>query len=81
MCTKKDLLGIKGITEQKVEKLLEAAVKLESSGFTTGFEVMQRRKNIIRIMSGSRKLDELLGGGFESMAITELFGEFRTGKT
>ena len=26
-------------------------------------------------------MDELLGGGFETGSITEIFGEFRTGKT
>jgi len=36
---------------------------------------------LIRVTTGSKKLDELLGGGIESMAITEVFGEFRTGKT
>ena len=30
---------------------------------------------------GSQEFDKLLGGGIESMAITEAFGEFRTGKT
>ena len=30
---------------------------------------------------GSRELDVLLGGGIETGSITELFGEFRTGKT
>ena len=29
----------------------------------------------------SEPLNKLLGGGLESMAITEVFGEFRTGKT
>ncbi len=33
------------------------------------------------ISTGSKNLDELLGGGIETGAITELFGEFRTGKT
>jgi len=31
--------------------------------------------------TGSQELNKLLGGGLESMAITEVFGEFRTGKT
>ncbi|KAG8342693.1 meiotic recombination protein DMC1 [Trypanosoma vivax] len=31
--------------------------------------------------TGSAALDQLLGGGVESMSITEAFGEFRTGKT
>ena len=33
------------------------------------------------VSTGSAKLDELLGGGFESGSLTEIYGEFRTGKT
>ena len=43
--------------------------------------ILEKRKNLIKITTGSEKLNELLGGGVESLAITELFGEFRTGKT
>lgn len=33
------------------------------------------------ITTGSKELDKLMGGGLETMSITEVFGEFRTGKT
>jgi hypothetical protein len=39
---------------------------------------MMRRKQVIRISTGSKNLDALLGGGIETMSITEAFGEFRT---
>lgn len=42
---------------------------------------MNKREKIRRITTGSKKLDALLQGGVESMSITEVFGEFRTGKT
>ena len=42
--------------------------------------MLVKRKNVVRITSGSDTLDTLLGGGFESCSITEVFGEFRTGK-
>lgn len=42
---------------------------------------MNKREKILRISTGSQNLDKLLLGGVESMAITEVFGEFRTGKT
>ena len=32
-----------------------------------------------QITTGSKELDKLLNGGFETGSITELFGEFRTG--
>lgn len=36
---------------------------------------------VIIFNAGSSELDKLLGGGIETGSVTELFGEFRTGKT
>lgn len=79
--TKKDLGLIKGISEQKVEKLQEAAFKMTQMGFTTATEVHQQRQDICFLTTGAKELDGLLGGGMETGSITEIFGEFRTGKT
>ena len=81
MAPKKELLNIKGITDAKLEKILDAAQKLEILGFQKGSDVLIRRKSLIRLTTGSNELNKLLGGGVESQAITEMFGEFRTGKT
>lgn len=35
----------------------------------------------MQLTTGSKELDKLLGGGIETGSITEIFGEFRTGKT
>eukprot|EP00486_Rosalina_sp_Unknown_P015460 CAMPEP_0201595610 /NCGR_PEP_ID=MMETSP0190_2-20130828/192558_1 /ASSEMBLY_ACC=CAM_ASM_000263 /TAXON_ID=37353 /ORGANISM="Rosalina sp." /LENGTH=350 /DNA_ID=CAMNT_0048055659 /DNA_START=174 /DNA_END=1226 /DNA_ORIENTATION=+ len=80
---KKQLTEIKGISDQKVEKIQEAAYKLLSTNMTfcTASDYYQKRSEIIKITTGSTKLDELLGGGIETGSITEIFGEFRTGKT
>lgn len=58
-----------------------AAIKLIPMGFTTASEFHKQRQDIIQITTGSQELDKLLGGGIETGSITELFGEFRTGKT
>lgn len=50
-------------------------------GFTTATEFHQKRSEIILLTTGSKELDKLLGGGIETGSITEVFGEFRTGKT
>uniref|UniRef100_A0A7N6B0H2 Meiotic recombination protein n=1 Tax=Anabas testudineus TaxID=64144 RepID=A0A7N6B0H2_ANATE len=81
MTTRKALSNIKGLSEAKVEKIKEAAGKMLNVGFQTAFEYSARRKQVFHITSGSQEFDKLLGGGVESMAITEAFGEFRTGKT
>lgn len=78
---KKALLLIKGISEAKADKIILEAAKLVPMGFTTATEFNQRRAEVVYISSGSRELDKLLGGGLETGSITELFGEFRTGKT
>ncbi|XP_077321023.1 DNA repair protein RAD51 homolog 1 isoform X2 [Lithobates pipiens] len=78
---KKELLNIKGISEAKADKILAEAAKLVPMGFTTATEFHQRRSEIIQITTGSKELDKLLQGGIETGSITEMFGEFRTGKT
>lgn len=78
---KKNLLTIKGISEAKADKILAEAAKLVPMGFTTATEYHQRRSEIVMVSSGSKELDKLLGGGLETGSITEIFGEFRTGKT
>ncbi|ERN01492.1 hypothetical protein AMTR_s00002p00270090 [Amborella trichopoda] len=81
MHTKKSLTSIKGLSEAKVDKICEAAEKLVNCGYYTGSEVLLKRKAVVRITTGSQALDELLGGGIETLSITEAFGEFRSGKT
>nr|XP_015618986.2 meiotic recombination protein DMC1 homolog isoform X1 [Oryza sativa Japonica Group] len=81
MHTKKSLTGIKGLSEAKVDKICEAAEKLLSQGFITGSDLLIKRKSVVRITTGSQALDKLLGGGIETLCITEAFGEFRSGKT
>lgn len=82
MQCRKDLLNIKGLSEAKIDKIIECSKKLVSCGFQTGVQCLQQRqKNVLKITTGSAELDKLLGGGLESNSITEAFGEFRTGKT
>ncbi|KAK9467592.1 Rad51-domain-containing protein [Lipomyces arxii] len=78
---KRTLLAIKGISESKADKLLTEACKLVPMGFTTATEYHQRRSELISITTGSKQLDTLLAGGVETGSITEIFGEFRTGKS
>ncbi|KAG0332405.1 Meiotic recombination protein dmc1 [Podila horticola] len=81
MMTRKSLCRIKGFSEAKVDKLKEAAAKLSTASFITGLEYCAQRRKVMAISTGSKQLDALIGGGIQTMAITEAFGEFRTGKT
>eukprot|EP00189_Rhodosorus_marinus_P004864 CAMPEP_0113970686 /NCGR_PEP_ID=MMETSP0011_2-20120614/11451_1 /TAXON_ID=101924 /ORGANISM="Rhodosorus marinus" /LENGTH=369 /DNA_ID=CAMNT_0000985363 /DNA_START=81 /DNA_END=1188 /DNA_ORIENTATION=+ /assembly_acc=CAM_ASM_000156 len=79
--TKKCLLGVKGISEAKADKILAEAKKLIPMGFTSATNIHKQRQDIITLTTGSQDLDNLLKGGIETGSITEVFGEFRTGKT
>ena len=83
MTTKRKLCAIKGLSEAKVDKMKEAILKIcgSGAGFCTALQHSLNRRNVFRVGTGSLELNKLLGGGLESMAITEVFGEFRTGKT
>ena len=77
MTSRKSLLNIKGFTEKKVSNIFNEANKIEVfSLFQKGSDLVnQRYNNIRRISTGSRNLDNIIVGGFESNSITELIGE------
>ncbi|KAL4573669.1 hypothetical protein LXL04_020483 [Taraxacum kok-saghyz] len=54
---------------------------IQNFGYITGSDWLLKRKAVVRITTASQALDELLGGGIETLKITEPFGEFRSGKT
>jgi DNA repair protein RadA len=59
----------------------EARRRADVGQFESGTMLLERRKKLGRITTNSKALDELLGGGVETQAITEFSGEFGTGKT
>jgi DNA repair protein RadA len=64
----------------------KARSKLEEMGiieksFTKATALYEKRKNEERISTGSKNLDDLFGAGIETRAITEIYGEYGTGKT
>ena len=63
-------------------KIIQAAKKLANiGGFISGNALLDRRKTVQKLTSGTSAMDELLGGGFETQSICEVFGEFGSGKT
>ena len=82
-----DVAEVTGMTMEKSTDLCnKARIKLEEveiieRTFIPATELYNKRKNIERISTGSQCFDELLGGGFEVNAITEIYGEFGSGKT
>mmetsp|Transcript_4188 Transcript_4188/g.4347 ORF Transcript_4188/g.4347 Transcript_4188/m.4347 type:complete len:343 (+) Transcript_4188:219-1247(+) len=77
------LAECKGLSEQKIQKFKDIikANELVQMGFQTAATRLTQQNEMIKISTGSSDLDALLGGGIETGSLTEIFGEFRTGKT
>jgi DNA repair protein RadA len=50
-------------------------------GFETGATVLERRQEIGKLSWQIDEVDDLLGGGIETQSITEVYGEFGSGKS
>ncbi|HLD00189.1 MAG TPA: DNA repair and recombination protein RadA [Candidatus Nanoarchaeia archaeon] len=70
-----------GVSEPVARKMINAARDCMKMGFESGIDILKKRKLVNKISTGSEGFNTLMGGGFETGAITECFGEFGSGKT
>ncbi len=71
-----------GVSSAVARKAIQAARNMLDLGFQDGVEFARRRENVFYITTGSKNLNELLGGkGVESKSITEAFGAYGSSKT
>lgn len=76
-----ELCEVAEIGEGTADKIIKAARDALDMGFETADKVLERRKIVERLTTGSKELDKLIGGGVETQAITEAFGRFSSGKS
>jgi DNA repair protein RadA len=70
------------IGDATAAKIIQKARKEADVGkFETGSALLEKRAKVGHLTSGSKTFDELLGGGFETQSITELYGEYGSSKT
>ncbi len=69
------------IGEQTAKRLITAARSQVGIGFQSAKIMLETRQKLVKISTGSKSLDTLLAGGVETRSLTEISGEFRTGKT
>ena len=83
-------MDISEATGMEIEKSTslcnQARNRLEDLGiidksFVTATHLYDKRKREDRLSTGSRNLDDLFGGGLEQRAVTEIYGEYGTGKS
>ena len=76
-----ELIDATGMGDALAKKMIAVARSSLEMGFESGEELLKRREKVIRLKTGSKAFDALLGGGLETGAIVECFGEFGSGKT
>ena len=70
-----------GIGEKQAAKIISEARNSIALTFVRADELMRMKENVLRLGTGSKALDELIGGGLESQTITEFYGEYGVGKS
>ncbi|PSQ56247.1 DNA repair and recombination protein RadA [Halobacteriales archaeon SW_7_71_33] len=77
-----ELSNTADIGESTANDIIQAAREAaDVGGFESGAQVLERRQEIGKLTWGVEEADELLGGGVETQSITEVYGEFGSGKS
>jgi len=77
----RELMEKTNIGFNTILKIQEAARQMIATDFKTAQEFYEKRQTMKKCTTGSKKLDEILGGGIETQALTEFIGEYGSGKT
>ena len=77
-----ELSNTADVGESTAADIIQAAREhADVGGFESGAQVLERREQIGKLSWGVDEVDELLGGGVETQSITEVYGEFGSGKS
>ncbi len=77
-----ELANTADIGESSAADIIQAAREAaDIGGFESGATVLERREQIGKLTWAVDEVDELLGGGVETQSITEVYGEFGSGKS
>ncbi|AFH42743.1 DNA repair and recombination protein RadA [Fervidicoccus fontis Kam940] len=80
VATPQEISAAVGIPINTAQRAIKAARDALEIRFKTALELKKERQSVGKITTGSKSLDDLLGGGVETRTMTEFFGEFGTGK-
>ncbi|HVC57928.1 MAG TPA: DNA repair and recombination protein RadA [Candidatus Acidoferrales bacterium] len=76
-----ELSEMSGINVEAAKKAVIAAQEATTMEYQTGDQIYEKRKEIGKISTGSKDLNEMIGGGVETNSITEAYGRFASGKS
>tara|TARA_Y100000310_G_C20615956_1_gene780630 strand:- start:666 stop:1601 length:936 start_codon:yes stop_codon:yes gene_type:complete len=81
VATPRELISACGITDTAARKIINSARSSMNLGFESGEDLLKRREKVIKITTGSKSFDDILGGGVETGCITEAFGAYGSCKS
>ena len=81
VASSRELAETTGISDDRARELSKTAREMLHLRFQTAEELLNLRQRVVRLTTGCKSLDDLLGGGVETQAILELIGEYGVGKT
>lgn len=76
-----ELANIAEIGEGQAAKIISSVREMLNIGYETADKILEKRMTVAKITTGSKTLNELLGGGVETQAITEAYGMYGSGKS
>jgi DNA repair protein RadA len=76
-----ELAGIAETGEATARKIINAVRQMLDVGFESADKIMERKQAAAKITTGSENLNKILGGGVETQALTEAYGQFASGKS
>lgn len=76
-----ELAAIVEIGEGQARKIITSVREMLDIGFESADKIMKRKLEASKITTNVSSLNKLLGGGLETQAITEAYGQFASGKS
>ncbi|MFB6244414.1 MAG: DNA repair and recombination protein RadA, partial [Halobaculum sp.] len=77
-----DMANTADIGDSTASDIIQAAREAaDVGGFESGSQVLERRQQIGKLSWQIDEVDDLLNGGLETQSITEVYGEFGSGKS
>jgi DNA repair protein RadA len=75
------MVDVAGVTEATARKMINAARDALEMGFESGDELLKKRELVLKLSTSSKSFDAMMGGGFETGSITEMYAPYGGGKT
>ena len=81
VATPGELVGATEMSEATAKKVIAIARSNLEMEFASGDELLRKREKVVKITTGSKAVDKLFDAGIETGAISEVFGQYGSGKS